>query len=123
MPPVLIAFFVLVGGLVGAPLLKDAGDAAFVPWPKPAFEHRYLAWSSPQWDAVTRDTHCTVTFFAVASRRLEITTARAFAVDTSFTVDRQIPVDSRMDKTFVFSDPDTGDELARRRVTVRCRSR
>lgn len=118
MPPVLTGFFVLVASLAGWPAVKQV--------PLPHFHHEeapqavYRAWSSPRWDGVTEGSTCRITFFAVASRRVEIVTDRIFVHDTALTVTREVKADYRVTKHFGFFDLKTGELLADREVSFTC---
>lgn len=96
------------------PLVGQKGGAA---------EERFLFWSAPRWNSYTETETCDFTFFAVSSRRVEIVTNGAFAIDTSLTVDRKVKVGYKTTRHVAFLDPETGELLARRSAAVWCRGR
>ena len=130
MPPILIAFFILLGGALGPPLVKGLDprpDGITRPkLGKPA-PQAYRTWTSVPWVAeARRDTKaCEVTYFALATRN-RIVRLLAGGVeqelDSSWSITRTLRSGEARAIAFEFRDPVGGAQLACQVQTVTCLS-
>jgi len=128
MPPILIAFFILLGGATVPPVVKGLvtpPDPSSRPkWGKPA-PQEYRTWTSAPWVAVAdeRTRACDVTFFALATRSR---TVRLVAggeeqlLDWSWSFQRSVPAGERRRIAFDFRDPVGGASLSCQEADVIC---
>lgn len=130
MPPILVAFFLLLGGLTAPDLVKgldprpDRSSRSKFGKPAPV---EYRTWTSRPWVAVSDDQTrvCSVTYFALATRnavvRLEAGGAEQL-LDSSWSFPRELKEKERRTLAFNFRDPQSGESLSCQEQTVVCYS-
>lgn len=125
MPPVLIAFFILLGAGAGAPaakaLVTPKDPLARPKLCRPAAVE-YRTWtSSPRWEAKRKE--CVFTVFALATRerlvRLRVNGDEQL-LDWSWSWEAPLPVGFQGTTVVEFVDPVGGAVLARHEVTETC---
>lgn len=128
MPPIVIAFFILIGAMTGPPLVKGLDPRpdriSHSKLGKPA-KDAYRTWTSRQWIAVSDDTthKCAVTYFALSTRRTPVRLTagdQEQALDTSWSFPREVAEGERHAIAFTFREPVGGKQLACQEQAVAC---
>lgn len=128
MPPILMAFFILIGAMTVPPavegLLAGKDKNTRPKWGKPTSQE-YRTWTDRPWIAVAnQDTRrCDVTFFASATRN-RVTRLRVGGVeqqiDYSWSLERSLKIGERRTIAFEFLDPVGGARLACNEQALTC---
>src|SRR3990167_718094 len=128
MPPILVAFFLLLGGLTAPDLVKglDPRPDRISHWKvgKPEPES-FRTWTSRPWIAVSdpQTRTCDATFFALSTRRTPVRLVAGGEeqlLDTSWSFARSLKEGERRTVAFDFRDPEGGASLSCQEQAVTC---
>jgi hypothetical protein len=128
MPPILVAFFILIGATTGPPVVKglitpkDPTSRSKIGKPAP---DEYRTWTSRPWIAVSdRETRaCDATFFALSTARRPVRLIAGGAeqiLDTSWSFERRLREGERRTVAFDFRNPEGGASLSCQEQTLTC---
>jgi hypothetical protein len=127
-PPIIVAFFILIGAMTGPPVVKgiitpkDASSRSKLGKPAP---QEYRTWTSRPWLATSdeRTRTCSVTYFALATRE-RIVRLRAGgqeqSLDSSWSFPRELKEGERRTVALEFRDPVGGQVLSCQEQSVVC---